>query len=53
MAHQLQEIEQSLFSALQKRLSKNLNSEQFALIKPYLDLAQNALLKQKSEELMA
>ena len=44
-AHELQEIEQSLFSLLTKRLQKNLSSEQFSLLQPYLEQAQAALLK--------
>ncbi|MEM7758779.1 MAG: phycobilisome protein [Cyanobacteria bacterium P01_G01_bin.67] len=43
-AHQLQDVERSLFSFLQKRLTKVLSSEQWSLLKPYFELAQNALL---------
>lgn len=43
-AYELKNIEQSLFSLLQKRLRKSLNSEQFAMLQPYLEQAQNALL---------
>ncbi|MEM7590479.1 MAG: phycobilisome protein [Cyanobacteria bacterium P01_A01_bin.83] len=43
-AHQLKDIEQSLFAVLQKRLKKILSSEQFSLIQPYLEQAQGALL---------
>ncbi|MEO0835985.1 MAG: phycobilisome protein [Cyanobacteria bacterium J06642_3] len=43
-AHQLKDIEQSLFAVLQKRLKRILSSEQFSLIQPYLEQAQGALL---------
>lgn len=44
-AHQLQEIEQSLFSLLEKRLQKILSPEEFSFLQPYLEQAQAALLK--------
>ena len=44
-AHQLQDIEVSLSSSLQKRLKRILSSEQFLILQPYLEQAHNALLK--------
>ena len=44
-AHQLKDLERSLFSFLQKRLQKIFTPEQFSLLQPYLEQAQNALLK--------
>jgi hypothetical protein len=44
-AHKLKDLERSLASSLQKRLQKIFTPEQFSLLQPYLEQAQNALLK--------
>lgn len=44
-AHQMQDLEQSISSLLEKRFKKVLNSEQFSLFQPYLEQAQTALFK--------
>ena len=44
-AHQMQKLEQSIFSLLQKRLQKILSSEQFSILQPYLEQAQDSLPK--------
>ena len=44
-AHQRQKLEQSIFLLLQKRLQKILSSEQFSVLQPYLEQAQNSLPK--------
>ena len=44
-AHQMQDLERSIYSLLQKRLTKILSSEQLAILQPYLEQAQNALPK--------
>ncbi len=44
-AHQMQDLEQNLFSLLQKRLKRILNSEQFSILQPYLEQAEAALLR--------
>ncbi len=44
-AHQMKDMEQNLFSLLQKRLKKILSSEQFSILQPYLEQAQICLLK--------
>lgn len=44
-AHQMQNLSQSIYSLLEKRFKKVLNSEQYSLLQPYLEQAQTALLR--------
>lgn len=44
-AHQMKDLEQKLFSLLHQRFKKILNSEQFSILQPFLEVSQNALLK--------
>ena len=43
-AHQTQALEKKLYSYLQERLKKDLGTENFSILQPYLEQSQNALL---------
>jgi hypothetical protein len=43
-AHQMESLEHTLFSFLQKRLRKTLSPEQFSLLQPFLEQAKTTLL---------
>jgi hypothetical protein len=47
-AHQLKEIETKLYELLQKGLQQSLSEEQFALMQPFLSLAQTTLLEERT-----
>ncbi|NJL51686.1 MAG: phycobilisome protein [Hydrococcus sp. SU_1_0] len=47
VAHQLQNLEQTLYGYLQKCLKKDLGNEQYSILQPYLEQSQQVLLNQK------
>ncbi|MES1024245.1 phycobilisome protein [Gloeocapsa sp. BRSZ] len=49
-AHQLQIIEKKIYELLQSQLKKLLNSEQTALLSPFLEQAETTLLQKKLSE---
>ena len=50
-AHELQDIESSLYQMLKRRLKKFMSGEQLDLLNPYLSLAQEMLMEKSDSEI--